>query len=285
MTATLRAPELSMQKVGWQTYRTALWRAEEPGDARPLLFFNGIGANLELIQPLADAMPERDIVTFDMPGIGGSPAPVLPYRPWMIGKAAAAILDRFGFGEVDVMGVSWGGGAAQQFALQYRKRVKRLVLCATSTGMTMIPGNFEALTKMATPRRYLDKDYLIKNFERLYGDEGDFIKRNPLKFKPPGQRGYLFQMLAMVGWTSLPFIPFLNVPTLVMAGDNDKIVPLINSRLIAKVMPNARLHVVHGGGHLFIVTRIAEILPVMKGFLDGPPPPPRSIHATRAVAI
>jgi len=267
----VRTPELSMQKVGWQTYRTAIWRATKHSAERPLLFFNGIGANLELAQPLAEMMPERDIVTFDMPGIGGSPAPLVPYRPWMVSRAAATILDRFGFGDVDVIGVSWGGGAAQQFALQYRRRTKKLILCATSTGMTMVPGKFEALSKMATPQRYLDKDYLMKNFEKLYGDEGgDFASHHHIRLKPPTLRGYMFQMLAMVGWTSLPFIPFLNVPTLIMGGDRDKIVPLINMKIIHRAMPNARLHVVPGGGHLFIISRLPEIMPIVRGFLEEP---------------
>ncbi|BCW89534.1 Putative aminoacrylate hydrolase RutD [Alphaproteobacteria bacterium SO-S41] len=280
-----RAPELSMQKVGWQTYRTAIWRATERSAERPLLFFNGIGANLELAQPLADAMPERDIITFDMPGIGGSPAAVIPYRPWMISAAAAKILERFGFGDVDVIGVSWGGGAAQQFALQYRRRTKKLILCATSTGMTMIPGNFEALSKMATPRRYLDKDYLMKNFEKLYGDEGDFAGKHHIRIQPPSVRGYIYQMLAMVGWTSLPFLPFLKVPTLVMGGDRDKIVPLINSKMIKGAMPNARLHVVEGGGHLFIITRLPEILPIIRSFLNEPLAEPKAYRAPRPAAV
>ena len=268
---THRKPEISMQTVGWQTYRTAIWRAERRTAERPLLFFNGIGANLELIQPLADAMTERDIITFDMPGVGDSPAPVIPYRAWGACYTAATILDRFGFGDVDVIGVSWGGGAAQQFALQYRRRTKKLILCATSTGMTMVPGKFEALSKMATPQRYLDKDYLMKNFEKLYGDEGgDFASHHHIRLKPPTLRGYMFQMLAMVGWTSLPFLPFLNVPTLILGGDRDKIVPLINMKMIHRAMPNARLHVVPGGGHLFIISRLPEIMPIVRGFLEEP---------------
>lgn len=263
-----RDPDITMQKVGWQEYRTAVWKAAKPGGARPLLLFNGIGANFELLQPLADAMPERDIVIFDMPGIGGSPAPVIPYRPFMICQAAAKILDRLGYGDVDVLGVSWGGGAAQQFALQFRKRTKRLVLAATTMGMLMVPGNVDVLSKMVTPARYADPDYLKKNFVKLYGEEGDTPRNLPIK--APTVRGYVYQMLAMIGWTSAPFLPFLNVPTLIMSGDRDKIVPLVNSRMMHKLLPNSRLHVVEGGGHLFIVSRLREILPLLREFLDGP---------------
>lgn len=277
-----RVAEFSMQKVGWQTYRTALWRAVSRTAERPLLFFNGIGANLELIQPLVDAMPERDVITFDMPGIGGSPSPVIPYRPFMISHAAATILDRLSFGDVDVLGVSWGGGAAQQFALQYRRRTKRMVLAATSMGMLMVPGNFEALSRMATPQRYADPEYLRKNFVKLYGEEGGTPESLPIK--APTVRGYMYQMLAMVGWTTAPFLPFLNVPALVMSGDRDKIVPLINSKMINRLLPDSTLHIVEGGGHLFIVSRITEIVPVMRAFLDAPPAPHKAYRPPRPAA-
>ena len=282
--ATHRKPEISMQTIGWQTYRTAIWRAEQRTAERPLLFFNGIGANLELIQPLADAMTERDIITFDMPGVGKSPAPVVPYRAWGACYAAATILDRFGFGDVDVLGVSWGGAMAQQFALQYRRRTRKLMLAATSMGMLMVPGKFDVLSKMATPQRYTDPEYMVRNFEKLYGEDPDLNGRHRIHITPPTVRGYMYQLLAMIGWTSAPFLPFLSTPTLVMGGDKDNIVPMVNSRMIARLIPNATLHVVKGGGHLFIVSRLAEILPLMREFLAVPLAPGRSHRAPKPAA-
>ena len=87
--------------------------------------------------------------------------------------------------------------------------------------------------------------------------------------------------IAMLGWTSAPFLPFLNTPTLVLGGDKDRIVPLVNSKMIAKLLPNAKLHVVKGGGHLFIVSRLAEILPLMREFLAEPLAQPKSYRAPR----
>ena len=107
------SPQVSMQTVDGRTVRVARWMSGK-GDQLPLLFFNGIGANLELIAPLAEKMPERDFVTFDMPGVGGSPDPAVPYRPWMMARIADLLLDQFGYDKVDVLGISWGGGLAQQ---------------------------------------------------------------------------------------------------------------------------------------------------------------------------
>lgn len=281
--STTRQPEILFEQVNTQKLRVAIWRAKDGAGRRPLLFFNGIGANLELAQPLAEAMPHRDIITFDMPGVGGSPAPIWPYRPTWVGHAANTILERHGFrGDVDVVGVSWGGGAAQQFAMMYRAKTKRLILAATSSGMTMIPGDFNVLSKMATPQRYLDPNYLAKNFEKLYGEGPDSFKKHTIQIMPPSLRGYFYQMLAMLGWTSLPFLPFLRVPTLLLAGGKDRIVPAINMKIMHKVMPDSKLHIVETGGHLFIISRLPEILPIMEDFLDEPhlskSPFPHALH-------
>ncbi len=257
-----------MSTVGLQQLRTAIWRGT--GEKRPLLFFNGIGANLEVAQPLGDSLRDRDVITFDLPGIGGSPVARLPYRPWWVAHAAKTILIQNGYDVVDVMGVSWGGGAAQQFAFQYGKRVNKLVLAATSPGVIMAPGDVRSLAKMAHPRRYIDREYLARNFETLYGDEEDGADSFARHMRPPTIPGYLFQLAAMAGWTSLPFLPFIPHETLIMAGSRDRIVPVANARLLEAMIRRTELHIVEDAGHLFILSRAAEVLPVLGRFLDRP---------------
>ncbi|MEK7264599.1 MAG: alpha/beta hydrolase [Pseudomonadota bacterium] len=262
-------PELGFVEVGLQKLRTAVWRGQ--GAGRPLLFFNGIGANLEIAQPLAEALPDRDILTFDLPGVGGSPGPLTPYRPWWVAHAAKQVLLHYGYDRpIDVMGVSWGGGAAQQFAFQYQKRVNRLVLCATSPGALMVPGKIEALSKMADPKRYMDRDFLAKNFKTLYGDEPEGASQFSARMTPPTRTGYVYQLMAMMGWSSLPFLPLLPQETLVMAGDRDNIVPLANAKILKFMIRKSELHVVEDGGHLFVLSQAKKVLPVLKNFLDRP---------------
>jgi pimeloyl-ACP methyl ester carboxylesterase len=74
-------------------------------------------------------------------------------------------------------------------------------------------------------------------------------------------------MTAMAGWSSLPFLRRIRQPTLVMAGDRDPIVPLINGRILARLIPDARLEVVRGGGHLFLLERARESAAAIEGFL------------------
>ncbi len=270
MTATV-----TMMEAGGRTLRVAAWRLDEPLDHPPILFFNGIGANIEAVAPLAEMLTERAFVMFDMPGTGESPDPTLPYNPFTMSWTARKVLDQIGIVEVDVMGVSWGGAMAQHFALQYPKRTRRLVLAATTAGMLMVPGNPAALTKMANPRRYIDPDYMNEHFQTLYGGidaDGQANQKDSHigRLKPPSPRGYIYQLIAMLGWTSLPALPLLKKETLVMMGDDDQIVPLVNGRILASAIPNARLEIIHGGGHLFLLTHADESVGMLRTFLDAP---------------
>lgn len=268
-----RRPRIQIMRAGGRQLRVAVWRAQTAtmgGSPLPLLFFNGIGANIELMAPLADWFPDRDLITFDMPGVGGSPKPVTPYRPWSMAWTAARLIEKLGYEKVDVMGVSWGGGLAQQFAFQHSRKVGSLVLAATSAGVIMAPGDIRSLSKMADPQRYIDPEFMRKNFKVLYGGETGGADGHIGRITPPTRTGYLYQLGAMAGWTSVPFLPLLKVPTLVMMGDDDRIVPLINGKFLARLIPNATLEVVPGGGHLFLVSRASEVAPKIRAFLDAP---------------
>jgi poly(3-hydroxyalkanoate) depolymerase len=265
-----RKPDIIMQDVDGVMLRTAHWPAPAGSTGTPLLFFNGIGANIELTLGLGAMFPDREILTFDVPGVGLSPVTQWPYRHWMAARWARKLLDLYGILDVDVMGVSWGGALAQQFAFQYRGRVNKLVLCATSSGMTMVPGRPASLSRMVDTRRYTDPEFMRENFATLYGDMADDSAGTHIEnLMPPDPKGYIYQLLAFAGWSSLPFIRFLKMPTLIVMGDRDTIVPLVNGQILAWALPDSRLHVVEDAGHLFIVTRAAETASVINTFLDG----------------
>ena len=141
------------------------------GSAPPLLLCNGIGARLEVLQPFVDALdPRRTVIRFDVPGVGGSPRPRLPYRLSTLPPALVGMLGQLGHdGPVDVLGISWGGGLAQHFAVQHRTRCRRLVLAATGTGSLMVPGHPRALAHMLTPLRHRDPGSARRVAGELYG--------------------------------------------------------------------------------------------------------------------
>jgi poly(3-hydroxyalkanoate) depolymerase len=273
-----RAPKFSMETVDGRTLRVAVWRASKATTKLPILFFNGIGANIEAMAPMAELLDDRDFITFDMPGIGGSPDPVVPYNALLMARIAALLLDRFEMPIVDVMGVSWGGAMAQQFALQNSTRTNKLILVATSAGMLMVPGNPAALVKMADPRRYIDPDFMAKHFKTLYGGMVGNKAEHIGRITPPSKTGYFYQLMAMMGWTSAPFLPFMKTETLIMMGDDDQIVPLANGKFLNFLIPNSELFVVENGGHLFLLSHVEQSISAIRAFLD------RNANAARKAA-
>jgi poly(3-hydroxyalkanoate) depolymerase len=240
----------------------------------PLLLMNGIGASLEVLQPFVDALdPRRTAIRFDVPGVGGSPRPVVPYILATFSPVVAGVLDRLGHGEpVDVLGLSWGGGLAQHFAVQHRRRVRRLVLAATGTGSLMVPADPRVLAKMLTPRRHRDPDYARRIAGEIYGgtmrahpERAARALHSETRLGP--RRGYYYQLAASSGWSSLPFLRLIRTPTLIVAGDDDPIIPLVNARIMARLIPDATLHV-YAGGHIALVTEADELAPVIEEFLD-----------------
>ncbi len=243
----------------------------------PLLLCNGIGASLELLQPFVDALdPRRGVIRFDMPGIGGSPAPVIPYHLAASAPLLSGLLDELGYRQADVLGISWGGGLAQQFALSRPDRVRRLVLVATGPGALMVPGHPRALVRMLTPRRHRDAGYAARIAGELYGGSArkdpalarDLLHATTTRLGPA--RGYYYQLISSIGWTSLPRLPWLRQPTLILAGDDDPIIPLANARIMHRLIPGSELHIYHGG-HLELVADAERIAPVVEEFLDAGP--------------
>jgi poly(3-hydroxyalkanoate) depolymerase len=266
------AERISILTVAGRAIRVAV-REGTPGWP-PLLLCNGIGASLELLQPFADALdPRRTVIRFDMPGIGGSPAPVIPYHLGTSAPLLSGVLDRLGSRQADVLGISWGGGLAQQFALSRPDRVRRLVLVATGPGAAMVPAHPRVLLRMLSPRRYRDPAHAVRIAGDLYGGSArnePALARDLLHAttRPGGPRGYYYQLLSGIGWTSLPWLPRLRPPTLILAGDDDPIIPLVNARIMHRLIPRSELHIYHGG-HLELAAHPERIAPVVEAFL-GP---------------
>ncbi len=147
-----------------------------------------------------------------------------------------------------------------------------------AVGLGALPGRPRALIKLANPFRYHTPRHLERIAPTIYGGgiEGhpELLERfaETLRQRPPSTRGFLWQLVAAAGWTSLPWLRSIPHPTLVVAGDRDPIVPLVNARLMTRLIPNARLHVVRGGGHLFLLTHAGEVASVIGDFLRASGP-------------
>ena len=246
------------------------------GAARVLLLFNGIGASVETAATFAAAFENTRVITFDVPGVGASPAPLMPYRLRRVADLAANLLDHLGLTSVDVFGVSWGGTVAQEFALRHPWRCRTLTLAATCAGFVMVPGQPSVLVKLLSPRRYVDPAHLMQIGGQLYGGilrlERDLLQVHAAAMRGPNTRGYLYQLLALWGWTSWHRLHRVRVPTLVLMGADDPIVPPVNGRIIASRLPVATLETV-SCGHLFVLTRPAETARRVERFMAEHAPP------------
>jgi poly(3-hydroxyalkanoate) depolymerase len=249
----------------------------QPGEGTPLLLCNGIGANLELLQPVVDSLAQQQgrripTIRFDMPGTGGSPTTRLPRRMPKLARMLRDLVTGLGYDEVDVLGISWGGALAQEFARRNPKLCRRVVLCATSMGMVMVPANPAVLLTLASPARYFRPSRMRSLGARIYG--GGFgsdpvvAARFAAATRAPDPIGYYWQILAGAGWTSAHYLPWLRQPVLLIAGDDDPIIPTINARMMSSLLRHATVHIVHGGGHLALLTHAGELVPLIHDFLS-----------------
>lgn len=236
-------PSVSTEHVYGLTLRVARWRAGKGGP--PLLFLNGIGADIAAAAPLLARIGEREVWTLDMPGVGGSPDALLPYAAPTMAATVMEIADRFGHRRLDLAGFSWGGALAQQVAVQFPGRIRRLVLMAT-TPTVAAPGiGWAAL---------LDDDMLASG----------------LRLPTATPLGLSYQAMAMAGWTSAPMLPRLRaLPTLVLMGKRDGVVPASHGRAIADLIEGATLEIVPGS-HLFPFTHATSVAARIRAFLDQP---------------
>ncbi len=252
-----------------------LLRVSVGGEGSPILLIMGLGGNIEMWAPLERELHERGFQTiaFDASGTGHSPSRLVPLRPHGLARQAAHLLDALGLPEVDVLGVSFGGGVAQELAVRNPHRVRRLVLASTACGLGGIPGNPLALGLLATPLRYYSPRFLRATAHRMYGPVTDPDGRlmhqqvNARRSRPPTLWGYASQLYATAAWTSLPWLHRVTAPTLILTGGKDPIVPPINARILGARIPNATVHVIPDAGHLMLMDRVVPCAEMITSFL------------------
>ena len=236
------------------------------GSLPPLLLINGSRCSVEVLAPLLRALdPATGFVCFDPPGIGESPRPRRPYLLPEISCMVNALLRDLDIPEADVLGVSWGGALAQHFAFQHRRRCRRLVLVSTGAAPFVKP-SWAIAREVVAPRRFdpvRGRDVAIQLYGGKLRDDPDLL--DVFKGLVTNNGGERYQMLAVLGWTSLPYLRLIRQRTLVLHGTDDQLVPPFNARLLARLLPHAQLQLVPDG-HLALVTSAQEIGPVIEAF-------------------
>jgi pimeloyl-ACP methyl ester carboxylesterase len=235
-------PAISTEHVYGLNLRVARWREGAAGT--PLLFLNGIGADIAAAAPLLAQVHGREVWTLDMPGVGGSPDALLPYAAPTMAAVVMEIADRFGHKAIDLAGFSWGGALAQQIAIQFPGRVRSLILMATTPVMGAPGIGWAAL---------LDDDMLASG----------------LKIQTATPLGIAYQSAAMTGWSSIGYLAGLKgIATLVLMGEQDGVMPACYGEMLAEQIDGAVLERVPGS-HLFPFTHAAAVSARISAFLDS----------------
>ncbi len=269
-------PDLPTNRIRTVRVGRARVRVSVRGKGRPLLLVMGIGGSLDMWHPLERELAPRgyQTISFDLPGAGASPPVCPPLRMPGLARIALGVLEALEVPDADVLGVSFGGAVAQEVARLGGDRVRRVVLASTGPGMGGIPGRPRVLVHMSTPLRYWSPRYAQRISPLIYGgrarrDRGLHGRMAARFERPPSLLGYVGQLHAIFGWSSIPFLHRIRKPVLVIQGDDDPIVPLSNGRILARLVPDARLEVLPGAGHLFLLDQAAEAAERVDAFLSA----------------
>ena len=248
-------------------------RISRQGHGPPLLLLGGLGNSLGVWDNLVRELPDLETIAVDAPGTGSSSTPALPLSMAELAGVYASLVRSLELDQVSVLGLSFGGAVAQQLAYQSPGMVRRLVLCGTGPGLGGHPGTPAALQELASPARYYSASHSRRVTPLIYG--GRFAREQE-RFgrelqqrlaSPPSVYGYYCQLAALVGWSSLPWLGRIQCPTLILAGDADPVYPIENATMLGDSIPNARVQVLGGGGHLFVMDSATDIAPSVKAFI------------------
>ena len=251
---------------------------EEHGNAgdEPLLLIAGIPAIADDWEPLAVALAAagHHVIAYDNRGSGRSSVTPGPYTTAQLAADGIALLDHLGIDRADVFGMSMGGMIAQELALAAPERVKRLVLGCTHAGIAHAapqPRDSARAFAMRTDD-WAERMRALAPFAFSAEVDPAFLQAFTAKKSADVQdpAGYQAQIAAVLAHDTADRLAQIEAPTLVLTGDRDRVIPGESSRLLADRIPNARLHVIAGAGHLFFLERAAESLSALRAFLSAP---------------
>jgi 3-oxoadipate enol-lactonase len=236
---------------------------EVHGEGEPLLLIMGLSLNSKSWFRTLPALSEHyQVIIFDNRGTGLSSKPNTPYSIDLMADDARDVLDAVGVNSAHVYGISMGGMIAQRLALKYPKRIKSLILGCTTTGgvnhvqpgadvsMLMLSRGSSSATpeEMAWATAHILYSQSFFEKQRVLVAE-DIHKRIELPIEP---YAYMLQLQACMSHDTYNVIDQINIPTLVIHGDEDKLIPFENGVTLAKKIPNAEFLTVNGAGHIYV---------------------------------
>ena len=231
------------------------------GEGEPMLLIQGMSGNhLAWGEPfLSDLERDFDVVAYDHRGVGRSSAVTDPFTITDLADDAAALIAALGWESAHVVGISMGGMVAQELALRHTDRIRTLTLgCTYSGGEGSALTSSQVSTKLAEALMAGDPDRAIAtayevNVSPGYGADksayGTFYEMATAL--PTPVPVIMLQMQAIAAHDTLDRLHEISVPTLVIHGTVDEMLPYSNAVLIASKIPDAQLETLEGVGHMF----------------------------------
>jgi pimeloyl-ACP methyl ester carboxylesterase len=234
---------------------------ERAGSGEPLLLIQGMsGTHVSWGEPFKGALEEAfDVVAFDNRGIGLSAPVDGPFTIAEMAADTAGLMEELGLESAHVVGVSMGGMIAQELALAYPERLRSLTLGCTycgGPGSVLMPE--ENLQKLVAGMASGDRDMAIRagyevNLSPAFrANESTFAAFHEMATTVPAAKATIeLQAQAIFGHDTSGRLGEISVPTLIVHGTEDGVLPFPNGELIASLMPAARFEVLDGVGHMF----------------------------------
>ena len=258
---------------------------ETHGEGDPLVLIMGLGGGSSLWwRQVAFFSPEYQVITFDSRGVGRSEKPDTPYSMDMLVDDAAGLMETLGIASAHVYGVSMGGMVAQELALRHPKLVSSLVLGATTCGgRHAVMADQDTLQRLfsimtLSPAEVVKVSTSVTFSAGFIESHRDRVKEWLLKGaeSPPSSTGFKRQAEAVARFETYDRLPQIRVPTLILAGTADQLIPVENSRLLASRISGAELVLFEGAGHGYLWEAEEEANRVVFDFLRRHPIPPGS---------
>jgi len=246
---------------------------DEQGKGEPILLIMGLGypsAMWYRTRPVLAA--QYRTLAFDNRGVGRSDVPPGPYPIALMASDAAAVLDAAEIESAHIFGISMGGMIAQEFALEYPQRLRSLILgCTSSGGLNAVRAEPAATQMLMTRDRMSPEQAVAAAVPFIYDaatprnliDEDLAVRR--LWFPRP--EAYVAQLQGILAWEAYTRLPAIRVPTLVIHGESDRLVPPGNGRIISERIPNAELVMIPHASHLFFTDQTAAAHDAILRFL------------------
>ena len=252
---------------------------EEHGSGSPLILIMGFTvSSIGWHWNIPSFAQSFRTIAFDNRGVGQSDKPDEPYTMQMFADDTAGLLDGLDIDQAHIFGISMGGMIAQEFALRHPQRVKTLVLGCTNCGgekttlssdpevLNML-GNIESVSveeaALAMTKVAVTPWFIHKHMDTL-------IEMNQMSAAhPTPKHGMVNQMAALQSHDTYDRLPQISVPTLVITGKEDGLVPPENSVILSQQIPNAELSILSNASHMFHMERPETTLDVVTAFING----------------